>query len=206
MNLRMTVLARPAHGELRIHSGSHPMGYRVALIAEPRPRHFQHVLVDRAVRVVAVQAILAHRRVLEQERPALFGMTLVASVIDRIGAQHRLGEAAMRIMAIRAGDLAFSDRHVCRPQNLSTLILMALEAGVGLEWCFQREACRHVRHNRVTIATGDAALFMHAALPIGSLAALVAVQTDRVVLLDGPARIVGPERNDAADAESTNRR
>src|SRR3974390_186967 len=47
---------------------------------------------------------------------------------------------------------------------------------------------------------------MHAAWPIGSFAALVTVKTDGIVLFCGPARIVWSERNDATDAEPTDRR
>ena len=85
---------------------------RVALEAQPRARHFQRVLVDRAMRIVTVQAILAHRRMLEQERSALFGVAGVAIVVDRILPDERLGGAAVRIMTIRAHDLALADRHV----------------------------------------------------------------------------------------------
>ena len=80
--------------------------------AYPWPRDFQQVLIHRAVRIMAVQAVLAHRRMFEQERSALLGMARVAIVVDRIRPQQRLGGAAVRIMTIRAGDLAFAQRHV----------------------------------------------------------------------------------------------
>src|SRR3974377_1819711 len=83
---------------------------------------------------------------------------------------------------------------------------MALEAGGGLEPRFHREARRHVGHDGVAIATGYTALLMHAAWPIGSFAALVTVKTDGIVLFCGPARIVWSERNDAPDAQPTDRR
>ena len=88
------------------------MPHSVALGAEPWPRNLQHELVDRAVRFVTVQAVRTNRRVFEQERSALFGMTLVASVVDRRGPQQFFIRGAVRLMAIGAGDLAFAHRHV----------------------------------------------------------------------------------------------
>lgn len=72
----------------------------VALGAQPWPRDLKKEFVHRAVRIMAVQAILSHRGMLEQEWSPLFGVALVASVIDRIFAQQRFGEAAVRIMTI----------------------------------------------------------------------------------------------------------
>ena len=55
----------------------------MALLAQPRARDLQHGIVDRAMGVMAVQAVLAHRRVFPQERSALLGVTLVTGVVDR---------------------------------------------------------------------------------------------------------------------------
>ena len=107
MNVGMAVQAGAAHGELRIRAGLR-MADRVALVAKPRRRHFQHALVDRAMRIVTVRAVLAHRRVLEQERSALLGMALVAIVVDRVRPQQLIGKRAMRIMAIRANYFTFA--------------------------------------------------------------------------------------------------
>src|SRR5690242_10460251 len=59
---------------------------RVALLAEVGDRGLLQLLVVRAVRGVAVQAALAHRRVLPEKRPALFGVAGVALLVDRGGA------------------------------------------------------------------------------------------------------------------------
>ena len=112
MDHGVTVLAGSAHRKVTIRSGCFPVADRVALEAQPRARHFQRELVDRAMRIVTVQAILAHRRMLEQERSALFGVAGVAIVVDRILPQQSLGGAAVRIMTIRAHDLALAHRHV----------------------------------------------------------------------------------------------
>ena len=88
----------------------------VALAADLGLLRLQHRLVGGAMCVVTIQAILAHRRVLPQERTALLGMALVAIVVDRGFADHRLGarHAAVRIVAVRAGQLALAHRHVRR--------------------------------------------------------------------------------------------
>src|SRR5450631_1526137 len=105
----------------------------MTLRAQSWPRNLQHELVDRAVRLMTVQAVGANRRMLEQERSALLGMALVASVIDRGGPQQSFIRGAVRLMAVGADHLAFAQRHVGRARHLCTTILVALEAGLGLE-------------------------------------------------------------------------
>src|SRR6266536_3149976 len=105
----------------------------VALGAQSRSRDFQESFVHRAVRFVAVQAILTHGGMLEQEWSPLFGMALIASVIDRIFAQQRFGKGTVWIMAIRAHHFAFAQRHVGGAEHLRAPVLMTLEAGVRLE-------------------------------------------------------------------------
>src|ERR1700722_7649512 len=104
------------------------MAEAVTLEAQSRAREFQRGLVDGAVRIMAVQTILAHRRMLEQERSALFGMAFVTIVVDRIFLEQRFGGAAVRIVAIRTRDLALAQRHVRRTEHLRAPILVTLEA------------------------------------------------------------------------------
>src|SRR6185437_10571911 len=75
----------------------------VALLAQHRYRQYQQVFLVRAVRGVAIEAVLAHRRVLEQERAALLGMAGGAGLVDGVGLQQRRGDAAVRVVAIDAG-------------------------------------------------------------------------------------------------------
>lgn len=84
----------------------------MALEADPRARHFERGFVHATMRVMTVVTVLAHRQMLKQEWPALFGMAGVANVIDRIFFQERFGEAAMRIVTVRADHLAFAQGHV----------------------------------------------------------------------------------------------
>ena len=112
MYFRMTILALPAD---RL-DGQGPAGRavteRVAFRADSWPRNLEHELVHRAVRIVAIRAILAHRRVLEEERSALFGVALVASVVNGICLQQTLGGAAMRVMTVGTDHLSFAQGHV----------------------------------------------------------------------------------------------
>src|SRR5258708_39346418 len=103
----------------------------VAVVAQPRERCFQRELVDRAVRIVAAQAILAHRFVLEQKWSALLGVTLVASVVDRIFLQERLGRTAVRVMAVGAHNLGFPNRPGPSAEDLSAPVRVALATRFG---------------------------------------------------------------------------
>ena len=133
MNLRVTILALAAHRECRIWSRELGMTHLVTFETQARARELQRVLVHRAVRIMAIQAVLTYRFVLEQKRSALFGVAGVTDVVDRIFLQQRFREAAVRIMAIRAHHLAFAQWHVRGAEHLRAPILMALETGVRLK-------------------------------------------------------------------------
>lgn len=84
----------------------------VTFRAKLGPLYLQQSLFGGAVWVMAIETVFTHRRVLPKEWTTLLGMTLVAVIVHRIFAQHRFGGSAVRIMAIRTGDLAFAQRHV----------------------------------------------------------------------------------------------
>lgn len=174
----------------------------VAALAQPRPRDHQQVLVDGAVRIMTVQAVLAHGQVLEQKRPALLGVALVASVIDRSRSQHFIGEAAVRIMTVRTHHFAFARRHVRRAKQLRAPILVALEAGVGFKRRFQLELARHCFHNGMTSGAGETTRLVRASVPIGPVAALMAAEANCVVPCRCAARIFLAERDDATNPAS----
>src|ERR1039458_2342384 len=104
-------------------------------------------------------------------------------------------------MAIRAHDLAFAHRHVRRAEHLRAPVLVALEAGVGLEHGLQLVLARHALHDRVAIHAGEPTLFVDAALPKRAVAALMAGETNPVLFFCR-ARIGFPEGQDATDAAS----
>src|SRR6476659_8049526 len=90
VDVEMAVGALASANETRVDSGE-TAGLRrmrrriVALLAEPRLRDLEQLLVGGAVRVVAVRAALDHRRMLPHERPALFGVAGVADLVDGAG-------------------------------------------------------------------------------------------------------------------------
>src|SRR5450759_4027573 len=128
MDCVVAVLTRTSHGLYSRRPIAKPVTKAVAFGAQARSRDLEKVFVHRAMRIVAVQAVLAHRRVFEQERSALLGMALVAIVVDRIRPQQPFGEGSVRIMTIRAHHFAFTQRHMGRTGHLRAPILVALEA------------------------------------------------------------------------------
>src|SRR5215468_411160 len=193
MVLRVAVLALAVEcvDRLRISRiAGVPGKIGVALLAQPRPRDLQQEVVDRAVRIVAVQAVLAHRGMLPQERAALLCVTFVAIVVDGGLIQKSLAVGAMRIVAAGARHLAFANRHVRRAPNFRALVLVTLETGVRLGQLGQLELGRHVGHDGVAIGAGESARLMRTAAPQRPLSLLVARKADRVVLLWRTARVV----------------
>lgn len=83
MDLRVTVLASPVEGLIDVRRAWIAMTNRMAFVAEPRPRHLEQEFVHGAVRIVAVQAVLAHRGMLPQIRAALLCVTAVAILVHR---------------------------------------------------------------------------------------------------------------------------
>lgn len=81
-------------------------------LAQPRPRDLQQIVVDGAVRIMTVQAVFDHRRMLPEERTALFRMALEAYVINSRFLQQALRIAAVRIVTVRAFHFAFRQRHM----------------------------------------------------------------------------------------------
>ena len=94
----------------------------VALLAEPGLAGLQHLRAGGTMRIMAVGAILHHRRMLPQERTAPLRMTLVAGLVGRAFDQQLGIGSSMRVMAICASDLSFSKRHVSRAINLSAAL------------------------------------------------------------------------------------
>src|SRR5688572_8359782 len=98
MDLRVAVAAVAVHRALvraraaRQVGARHQVGgvehVRVALLAEERARDREQALVARAVRHVAAEAVLAHRRVLPDERAALLRVAAVAQLVHRIGLEQ----------------------------------------------------------------------------------------------------------------------
>src|SRR5689334_6104935 len=90
VHFRVAVLTGLADRLLRQRTRRQAVTEPVAFGAEPRPRDLEQIFVHGAVRLVTAVAVLAHRGVLEQERPAFLGVALVTSIIDGGLLEHRL--------------------------------------------------------------------------------------------------------------------
>ena len=64
----------------------------VTLLAEPWLFDREHIVMDRAVRVMTAQTVFQHRRVFPQKRAALIRVALIAVFVDRVLDQQRRGD------------------------------------------------------------------------------------------------------------------
>lgn len=116
MNLAMTVGAAAVEEKNRggrARSGR-MLGSHVTSSAESRIGHFEQSIVHRAVRFMAVGTIFHCRWMFPKKGAASFGVARVAILIDAVLLELSRARASVRIMTIRAGHLALSDRHVRR--------------------------------------------------------------------------------------------
>jgi hypothetical protein len=113
------------------------MPWRVLCVHAPltQERQFrdEQALVRRPVRVVARRAVLAHRRVLPQERPALLLVTARTGFVDAVAHTQQADVLrTVHIVAGRALQLAFAHRHVSHAIEFRELVAVALPADLEL--------------------------------------------------------------------------
>jgi hypothetical protein len=133
----------------------------VAALAEHRLLHDQQRLMGGAVRVVAIETTLTDWRVLPQEGAALFAVTLVTLVIDRVRRNEPLSLCAMRIMAVRANHLLFPQGMVRGLHDRRADLLMTAGAKLHLAWL--RQQFRISAMNLVAVDAGEFCLIVLAA-------------------------------------------
>ena len=161
---------------------------RMALLAQERHRrHEQRVLV-RAVRRVAVEAAVAHRRVLEQERSALLGVALVAVLVDGVGLEQRRRESSRAGCGSRRSDIWPSGSGMCeRRLNCRRMSLMAggarLADGSPSHEPFRGE----LGHRVVAVAARDVEALMNGAEPVIARPVRVTCETAAGLHLDRSA-------------------
>src|SRR5216684_308174 len=147
---------------------------RVAALTEERLFHDQQRLVRGTVGIVAVEAVFAHRRMLEEERAALFRMALDALVVDRIRGDEARRLGAVRVVAAGALHLLFAQRMVRRLHQRGSNLLMACRAQLLLRRLLEQFGVPAM--DRVTIHARQLALVVRAPVPQRSTAARVALQ------------------------------
>ena len=132
---------------------------------------------------MAVAAILDNRLVFEAHRTAFLGVAQEARFVDRVLDQEPGARRAVRVVAIRADDLANLDRVGRCLEAVGTLLFVAREANGS-----HLELVKHVvlgLVHLVAIVTRDVVVRVHAAGPVHALGAAVAGQalicTDRLI-------------------------
>src|SRR5512146_1306205 len=138
-------------------SGRAAVGRGMALLAKPRPRHLEHLLFSAAVWVVAVGAVLGDRHVLPEERAALLGVAAEAGLVRRARDEHLLVRRAVRVVAARALELAFAQRHVGELRDLRLLVLVTVAARRDDRRSLQVPTLRVVVHDGVAVGARDVA-------------------------------------------------
>jgi hypothetical protein len=156
----------------------------VTLLTESRFGDLEQFFVVGAVGFVAIGAILRHRWVFPQKRTTLLGVTGVTVLVDGVGLEEVLGNAAMRIVTARAGHLAFPQGHVGGAHELRAALGMALPAGLDFGGLGELVALGVIVHDAVAIGAGQVPQLMGTALPVEARGFLVAVQTDGITLGD----------------------
>jgi len=100
----------------------------VALGAEPGVRDLEQPVIDGSVGLMAIGATFKRRRMRPEKRPSPLGMAGVTVFIDAGLLELRRIGGAMRIMAIRADELSFSERHMGRAIELRVSLQVTLAA------------------------------------------------------------------------------
>jgi len=211
MDLAMTVRAAPVEKTARLWRIIRSVT-GVTLGAEPRQAHFEQAVVNAAVGFVAIGAIIRNRRMFMQEGASPLRMAGEAVLGDAVLFELcRIG-AAMRVVAIRTGNLSFFHWHVGRAHQLGLALQMALAADFGLGALVKKRglvadlgkliAVTGLFHDRVTIDAGDAAAGVGARLPVGLHASLVAAKAGLVLDLGRLSRVLA-ERDHPPDAFSS---
>lgn len=165
----------------------------VALMAKEGSPHLQHAFDNGAVRVVAIRAILADRLVVMHEGAALLSMALVTGFDHRVALHQLRAGRAMRIMAIRAGNLAFQDGVMRGTVYLGALLLVAGEADFELG-CLAEDFIFRDMH-RVAVGAADIATLVGASRPVRSIRITLVTSDARSNLAFGTRAALGLENH-----------
>jgi len=197
MDLTVTVGAAPVKKEDR---GPSPRSDRVTscqmtLCANPWVSNFEQPVVYRAVRLMAIGAILNCGSMLPEERSASFCMAHETGLIDaRLFELGRI-RSPVRVVAVSAGQLPFSKRHVGRTHELGFPLQMALAADLYLRSLVKKgrlvvdlgelEAVGGFLHDRVAVGANNSTSGMRACFPVGLHSLLMALEASVVLDLGG---------------------
>lgn len=149
------------------------------------PHGDQKVAIIGPMRLMTIKAILAHGWMLPHKWPPLLLMAAVASLVDGCPGQHAPDVRTMNIVAAGAVNPAFPHRMAVslvhlRPDIGVALITESCFAGLGKE-----RPVAALLHHGVAESAIDRGPPVQAALPVKARTVLVALQTNRLILLVG---------------------
>ena len=128
-----------AHGQRVIFvadkEASVPLRLRMAAQAQIRIRLVKHLVIDRAVRVMATDAALAQRFVLEDKTLRLLAVAIRALFVEprhRESAGRLHDVVSMRIVALHAVHLSFTNGMVLREVEIRVDFEMTIETGLRI--------------------------------------------------------------------------
>ena len=153
----------------------------MAALAQHRTAHRKHARVIRAVRVVAVAAILGDRCMFPEIRAALFGMAVEAGVVQRL--LGKLPLARITVSAVTAAAVHFTLAYRMRIglQRLRALLLMALKANFGLRRGHQDRITGRVAG--MTVGTRNVVHVVIVAVPTKASVRIVAAEAGSILKL-----------------------
>jgi len=193
--------ARRAAGQpLRIAHDRRVAGaFMTGLTQEGRP-HFQQGGLRRAVRIMAVGAVLGDRLMLPQKRSPKFGMAAGASLRDGVPDELRRCGGPVRRVARSACHGAFSQGVMRGLEQIGVLCLVTSGADLDLS----RRGLHRILGGVQSVAAraGDIARCVGAGGPVVCGIALVATQASRVLLRRRSQRL-RPKINHAGQWSST---
>ena len=193
MDLTVTVGAASVKEENR---SRRPRRHRVtgcvmARGAEPRICDFEKPIIDGSVGLVAIATVFKRRRMFPQKRPAPLGVAGVTVFIDAgLLELGRIG-GAVRIVAVRTSQLAFSHRHMRRAHELGFSLQVALTANLGFGPLIKKRRLLAGLHELMPVGglfhhlmagdTSQPAVRVGTRFPVSLNAALMATETSVVL-------------------------
>ena len=137
----------------------------MAILAKEGHLPDQKPAVVAPMNLVAVQAILRNRGMLECIGTSLFSMAFVAKFVDRIGLDHRLDvSGAHRVVTARTFHLALSNRMMRLFVALSPDVPVTSETEVRL-LSFEKILALHGRVDGMAVVARDLRRLMPAEIP-----------------------------------------
>jgi hypothetical protein len=159
--------------------------------AEPRVCDFEQPIIDGSVGLMAVAAVFKRRRMFPQKRPAPLGMAGVTVFIDAGLLELGRIRGAVRIVAIRACELAFPQGHMGGSHELGFSLQVALAANLGFGPLIEKRRLLARLHELMPVGglfhhlmAGDAsqpAVRVGTRFPVSLNAALMATETSVVL-------------------------